>query len=74
MAQYTGFQPGWVQESFDLPSLDGQASAAFRFRLVSDGGVREDGWYIDDVEMSYRPFRCRYGIHFLHLPLVLREG
>ncbi len=58
--QYTGNRPAWEQKTFDLPSFDGQSNATFRFRLASDGSVTADGWYIDDVSLSYQPFQCVY--------------
>jgi hypothetical protein len=61
---------GWEQETLDLSVLDGQSSAAFRFRLDSDEYVTEDGWFIDDVALSYQPFTCFYPNHLYFLPLV----
>jgi hypothetical protein len=57
---YTGEQLSWIQESFDLAVVDGQSDVAFRFNLESDGGVTDDGWFIDDVDLSYIPFECTY--------------
>ncbi|MCF8257291.1 MAG: immune inhibitor A [Flavobacteriales bacterium] len=47
---YDGFQTTWVQEEMDLSAYLGQ-QVQIRFSLVSDQSVREDGIYIDDVEM-----------------------
>jgi hypothetical protein len=41
----------WREESFDLSAYEG-ANAIFRFRFASDGYVNEEGWYIDDVNVS----------------------
>ena len=41
----------WREETFDLTPYEGQR-VAFRFRLVSDGYVQEEGWYIDDVSVT----------------------
>jgi hypothetical protein len=57
-AIYTGLQDTWTQQTLALPALAGQSQVAFRFRLQSDGGVTDDGWYIDDVALSYVPFAC----------------
>ena len=37
----------WVEETFQLGALTGEA--LFRFRFGSDGYVSEEGWHIDDV-------------------------
>lgn len=47
---YDGFQTGWVQEQMDLGDYVG-GPVWFRFSLTSDQSVREDGIYIDDVEV-----------------------
>jgi hypothetical protein len=57
---YTGFLNTWTQESFAIPAFDDQPNASFRFRLQSDVSVTEDGWYIDDVDLSYIPFQCTF--------------
>ena len=41
----------WREESFDLSAYEG-ANAIFRFRFASDGYVTEEGWYVDDVNVS----------------------
>jgi hypothetical protein len=41
----------WREESFDLTAYEG-ANAIFRFRFASDGYVTEEGWYVDDVNVS----------------------
>jgi hypothetical protein len=58
LASYSGSQADWVQQTFALPAFDSQPAAAFRLRLQSDSNVTEDGWYIDDVDLSYEPFAC----------------
>jgi len=43
----------WLPFSVDLGPLDGQSTVYIRFRFTSDAdGSTEDGWYIDDVEVS----------------------
>jgi hypothetical protein len=59
VSSYSG-QAGWTQETLALPALDSQPNVAFRFRMQSDGGVTDDGWYIDDVDLSYQPFECTF--------------
>jgi hypothetical protein len=45
-----GFEP----HSFDLSAYAGQ-SVLLGFRYVSDGGVNEGGWYVDDVRVGSTP-------------------
>jgi len=42
---------GWRLETFDLSAYEGE-TAMVRFRFVSDGYVTEEGWYIDDVNVT----------------------
>ena len=44
-------EPTWVNESFDLSAYAGQ-TVLLSFRYVTDGGVVEDGWWIDDVKVG----------------------
>jgi hypothetical protein len=69
--KYTGLQTTWTQESLALPEVDDQPSVTFRFRLESDGGVTADGWYIDDVELSYVPFECTYPVATPGVPVLV---
>ena len=48
---WDGMQLTWVQEEIDLSDYLGQI-VEFRFQLISDGGVREDGFYFDDFEVT----------------------
>ncbi|MGD8627455.1 MAG: C25 family cysteine peptidase [bacterium] len=41
---------GWEEVEFDLSAYEGPARV--RFRFGSDGSVREEGWYIDDVNVT----------------------
>jgi len=41
---------GWEEVEFDLSAYEGPARV--RFRFGSDASVREEGWYIDDVNVS----------------------
>ncbi len=62
VSSYSGVQTSWERPTFNLPALDNQADVAFRFRLSSDTAVTTDGWYIDDVDLSYQPFECTYPV------------
>lgn len=48
---WDGTQSSWVQEEIDLSDYLGQ-SLLFRFQLVSDNWVNEDGFYFDDFEVT----------------------
>ena len=45
---YDGFQTTWVLEEIDLTDYLDMPNVRFRFHLISDGGVEEDGFYFDD--------------------------
>ena len=51
-ATYTGAIALWTREQIDLAAFSGFANVLVRFRLVSDGTVVQDGWYIDDVVVT----------------------
>jgi hypothetical protein len=42
----------WREEVFDLSTLEGE-TVMFRFRFGSDEYVGMEGWYVDDVEISF---------------------
>lgn len=48
---YDGFQQEWVKEEIPLNDYLGE-SIKLRFLLDSDGYLREDGFYFDDVNVS----------------------
>ncbi len=58
VADYTGFLTAWTEEVHDARVFDDQPNVAFRFRFESDAYVNEDGWYIDDVQLTYEPYIC----------------
>lgn len=47
-----GETAGWEEAAFDLSDYEGQ-TVRFRFRFGSDSYVTEEGWYIDDVRVTY---------------------
>ncbi len=48
--QFTDSLISWTQASYALTDYPGQ-TVRIRFRFLSDGGVRDEGWYIDDVQV-----------------------
>jgi hypothetical protein len=68
-AAITGDSAGWIHAIIPLPALDSQSDVSFRFQLETDGSTNDDGWYIDDIELSGVGPPC---LRMLFLPLVLR--
>ncbi|MBK9191482.1 MAG: immune inhibitor A [Crocinitomicaceae bacterium] len=48
---YDNFQLSWVLEEISLTDYLGMTDVRFKFLLVSDGGVTEDGFYFDDFTL-----------------------
>jgi murein tripeptide amidase MpaA len=48
---WEGTQASWVHESVDLNAYAGESFFKFRFKLRSDGGVTEDGFFFDDLQL-----------------------
>ena len=49
---FRGNSNGWVHEVRSLQDYCGEAGdVRIRFRLLTDGSVDDDGWYIDDVQI-----------------------
>lgn len=57
-SSFTGNNTTWNQVTYTIPEMDNQPMVYVRFRSISDGGVVADGWYIDDVSISYRSYTC----------------
>lgn len=51
---YDGEQNDWVKEEIDLSDYLGQ-QITYRFQLVSDNYVTEDGFYVDDINVEVFP-------------------
>jgi hypothetical protein len=49
---YDGTQADWVLEEVNLEGYLGEETVWIRFRLYSDGGVEEDGFYFDDLSVT----------------------
>ena len=63
-ALYDGTQEDWVKEEFDLAPYIGQSSVYFRFRLRSDGGVSDKGFFFDDFTILAVPNSLNQTITF----------
>ncbi len=55
LSAFADSQYQWTQVNLLLDPYAGQTDVKFRFRLVSDGEGTADGWYIDDVQVNFRP-------------------
>ena len=45
---YDGYQSNWVREEINLSSYNSN-NVKIRFKLITDGAVQRDGWYLDDI-------------------------
>ena len=45
---YDGSQLNWVREEMSLSGYNSN-QVKLRFKLISDGAVQRDGWYLDDI-------------------------
>lgn len=52
VASFTGDSANWYHVSLDLSAFAGNSTVWIRFKLVSDQGVSEAGWFVDDVLVS----------------------
>ena len=52
---YDGFQSEWVDEEILLSQFVGETDFRFRFVIMSDSYVEEDGIYIDEISISSYP-------------------
>ena len=55
LGAYTGHLSTMTREQIDLTPFAGLSNVRLRFRLVTDGSVVMDGWYIDDVVVAEAP-------------------
>ncbi|GAA5484465.1 hypothetical protein [Haloferula sargassicola] len=55
LAEFTGDLAWMKREQFDLSAYAGEPLVRFRFRLLTDGSVVKDGWWIDDVVVGEAP-------------------
>ena len=59
LARWNGVNNTWTQSSLAAPALDNQANVRLRYRVTSDGGVVDDGLYVDTFDVEYRPIVCQ---------------
>ncbi len=57
---FNAYEEEWINIVVDAPALEDQPDVALRWRFTSDGGVVDDGIYIDDVSLSGQSISCEY--------------
>jgi len=55
LAEFVEIDFEWSQVNLPLDAYAGEPNVKFRFHLVSDWTGAGDGWYIDDVQMNFKP-------------------
>jgi hypothetical protein len=55
LSEYADTQSDWIQVNLPLDSYTEYTNVRFRFHLVSDNADTADGWYIDDVQVNFKP-------------------
>jgi serine protease AprX len=55
LSAFVDTQEEWTQVNMLLSPYIDQTDVRFRFRLASDEADTADGWYIDDVQMNFKP-------------------
>lgn len=53
-------QESWQAQQVDINGLDDVATAQIRFRLVTDDVVTDEGWYLDDIEVTAISDSCEF--------------
>ena len=62
LARFNGVRSTWGHDSFSASWLANQANVRLRHHIMSDAGVVNDGFYVDDFAVSYVPIRCEPAI------------
>jgi serine protease AprX len=52
---FVGMQDEWSQVTIPLDAYAGQNSVKFRLHFTSDATGTADGWYVDDVQINFKP-------------------
>ncbi len=45
----------WAEQTLDLSQWKGRSQVWIRFRMLTDGGTQNDGWYISDLSLAENP-------------------
>ncbi|MBN2379807.1 T9SS type A sorting domain-containing protein [candidate division WOR-3 bacterium] len=52
LKRWSGIQPEWREERFDLSGYCGADDVQFRLSLFTDAHVEDDGWHVDDIQLT----------------------
>jgi hypothetical protein len=74
LAQFVEIQDDWSQVNLPLNAYAGQSNVRFRFHLISDWTGAGDGWYIDDVQMNFKPTSVEGEAASVPLQFSLRQN
>jgi hypothetical protein len=74
LAQFVEIQDYWSQVNLPLNAYAGQSNVRFRFHLISDWTGAGDGWYIDDVQMNFKPTSVEGEAASVPLQFSLRQN
>ena len=58
LATFNATEDTWTQTISAASPLNNQANVRLRYRFTSDGGVVDDGFYVDNFDVSYQPIVC----------------
>jgi len=64
----------WTQVNLPLDSYTAYSNVKFRFHLISDDVGAADGWYIDDVQVNFKPTSVEEGPASLPLQFSLDKN
>ena len=70
LLSFTGSRNNWVFREVDASVLDGRSNIALRYRLVSDSSLNYDGFYVDDIALSYELYGCN--LKFTYSPVAFK--
>ena len=80
---FVGYTSGYISSRLNLSSLAGpNVHFRLRFRIGTDSGVNDYGWFIDDIRVytcaspgpTRTPTVTPFGMRSISLPIVLRGG
>lgn len=63
LEDFSKTESGWTEHIYDISSIaDNNSQVKVRFSMSSDGGVRDDGWNIDDITITGTPTLNYYSV------------
>ncbi len=77
LASYTGANTTFHKVTHNLSAYDGNPTVKIRYRLQSDFSFKQDGWYVDDVEVvgiGTSPADGQSGLSIDDVPIINEEA